>query len=136
MMNVFIVEDSKTLCGHLQSILSDIPGITMIGHAAAGEPDTIVGLIETLMPDAVIFDIDLKNMAVTGMLANIKKCCPRIKVMILADCTNAFDFNRCLYTVEDNFFDKASQFMKIRAALWQWVYAHRLDSGFDVLQLP
>lgn len=132
-MNVLIVEDSETLRGHLQSILSDIPGITVIGYAA-DEAD-VIGRIDTLLPDAVIFDISMKNGAVIGMLENIKKRYSGIKIMILADCTNEFHFNRCLYTGEDNFFDKASQFMRIRAALWQWVYACRLDSRFEALQI-
>ena len=134
-MNIFIVEDSRCSRECLQSILSDIPGITVIGHATAVGSD-VIGVIETLVPDAVIFDIDLKNIAVMGMLESIKKYCHGMKVMILADCANEIDFNSCLYTGEDNFFDKTSQFMTIRAALWKWVYDCRLDNRLDALQLP
>lgn len=134
-MNVFIVGSSESpessrRC--LQSILSDIPDISVIGRVEANGPGAIERIVAQ-MPDAVIFDIDLKNMAVDGMLENVKRRCPGVRVMVLADCTNGLDFNRCLHTGEDNFFDKTSQFMTIRAALWKWVYDCRLGRSFDAL---
>ncbi len=129
-MNVLVVEDSETVRGYLQSILSDIPGITVIGYLAIEED--VIECIDTLMPDVVIFDIGLRNAAVVGMLKNIKKRHPGIKVMILADCTSEFYFNRCLYTAQDNFFDKTSQFMRIRAALW----AYHLNNKFAAALQP
>ncbi|MFZ2301344.1 MAG: hypothetical protein WAW10_05685 [Gallionella sp.] len=130
-MNVFIVEDSETSRGHLQSILSDIPGITVIGHAAAGEPG-VVERIDTLLPDAMIFD-NLRDIAVVGVLENIKKRHSMIKVMVLADCANDSCFSRCKRVGVDHLFDRASQLMCARAALWKWVYDYRLDSNPDAL---
>lgn len=123
-MNVFIVEDSASVRERLQSMLSEIRGVAVIGHTAS-EVD-VIERIDMLLPDVVIFDICLKNEAMIGMLENIKKCHSRIKIIILTDCTNEFYFNRHKHTENICFFDKGSQFMRIRAALWQWVYTNRL----------
>lgn len=130
-MNIFIVENSGAPCGYLRSILSDIPGITVIGHAAAGERD-VIERIETLLPDALIFD-NPRDAAAVGMLENIKKRHPMIKIMILADCASELYFNRCKRVGVDHFFDGNSQLMRIRAALWKWVYDHRLGGHLDAL---
>lgn len=131
-MNIFIVENSEASRGCLQSILSDIPDISVIGRVEANRPGVIERIAER-MPDAVIFDIDPKNMAVDGMLENVKRRCPGLRVMVLADRANGLDFNRTPHAGEGDFFDKASQFMTIRAALWKWVYDCRLGRSFDAL---
>lgn len=123
-MNVFIVEDSGASREYLQSILSDISGITVTGHAAAGEPD-VIERIDTLLPDAMIFD-NLRDMAVVGVLENIKKRHPMIKIMVLAGCANESCFSRCKRSGVDYFFDRDSQLMRIRAVLWKWAYDYRM----------
>lgn len=133
-MNVFIVEDAAIMLENLRSILSDISGVTVIGHAT-GEAGAIER-IDMLLPDLVILDISLKNGAGIGMLENIKKRYPGVKVMILTDCTDEFYFNRCKRAGADYFFDKAFQLTRVRAALWQWVYANCLDKRFEALQIP
>lgn len=130
-MNIFIVENSGISRECLEYILSDIPDIAVIGHIEANAPGA-VDRIATLAPDAVIFDIIPKNMALADMLESIKRCCHGIRVMILVDCTSESDFNRPLHAVENNFFDKASQFMAIRAVLWKWVYDCRLVGSPEV----
>ncbi|MDO8465187.1 MAG: hypothetical protein Q7S46_08055 [Gallionella sp.] len=130
-MNIFIVENSGTSRDRLQSILSDITGIRVIGHATADEPG-VIERIDTLLPDVVIFD-SLRDMAVVGMLESIKKCHPMIKVMVLDDCANELHFNRCKRAGVDHFFDRSSQIMRTRAALWKCVYDYRFGSHLDAL---
>ncbi|MFZ2301567.1 MAG: hypothetical protein WAW10_06825 [Gallionella sp.] len=130
-MNIFIVENSGASCGYLQSILHNIPGITVIGHAAADEPD-VTERIAALLPDALIFD-NLRDVAVVGMLENIKKRHPMIKIMVLADCANELYFKHCKRAGVDHFFDGDSQLMRVRAALWKWVYDYHLCDHPDAL---
>ena len=132
-MKVFIVEDAPIMLENLQSILADISGVTVIGHAGGADAIERIG---ELLPDLVILDISLRNGAGIGMLENIKKRHPGIKVMILTGCTDEFYFNRCKRAGADYFFDKAFQLTRIRATLWQWVYASRLDNRFEALQIP
>jgi len=134
MMNVFIVEDSAIMLENLRSILSDISGVTVIGHAADGAD--AIERIDMLLPDLVILDISLRNGAGIGMLENIKKRYPGIEVMILTGCTDEFYFNRCKRAGADFFFDKAFQLTRVRAVLWQWVSANRLGNRLEALQIP
>jgi len=132
-MNVFIVEDSAIMLKNLRSMLSDISGVTVIGHADGADAIECIG---ALLPDLVILDISLRNIAGIGMLENIKKRHPGIKVMILTGCTDEFYSSRCKRAGADYFFDKVFQLTRVRAALWQWVYANRLDNRFEALQIP
>lgn len=133
-MNVFIVEDSVIMLENLRSMLSDISGITVIGQASDGVD--AIERIDALLPDLVIIDISLRNGAGIGMLESLKKYHPGIKVMILTGCTDEFYFDRCKRAGADYFFDKAFQLTRVRAALWQWVYASRPDNSPDERCLP
>lgn len=134
MMNVFIVEDSAIMLENLRSILSDISGVTVTGHAADGAD--AAERIDMLLPDLVILDINIRNGAGIGLLEKLKKHHPEIKVMVLTDCTDEFYFDRCKCAGADYFFDKAFQLTRVRAALWQWIYANRPDNRFEALQIP
>lgn len=56
-MKVFIVEDSLVAYENLQFMLSDISGVMVVGHAV-DESGALKG-IDSLMPDAVILDLNL-----------------------------------------------------------------------------
>lgn len=133
-MNVFIVEDSAIMLENLRSMLSDISGVTVIGHAADGAD--AIERIGMLLPDLVILDINLRNGTGIGMLENLKKRHSGIKVMVLTNCTDEFYFGHCKRAGADYFFDKAFQLTRVRAALWQWVYASRPGNRLEALQIP
>lgn len=127
-MRVFIVEDAAIMLDNLRSILSDIPGVTLVGHADGADAIERIG---ALLPDLVLLDI---CGAGVGMLENIKKLHPGIKVMVLADCTDEFYFDRCKRAGADYFFDKAFQLTRAREAIWHWVHPDRLDGKPGALQ--
>lgn len=129
-MKVFIVEDRTIMLENLSSILSGIPGVTVVGHAA--DETSAVGCIDVLHPDLVILDISLKNGVGIGMLERLKKRHPGIKAMVLAGCTDEVYVDRCKRAGADYFFDRAFQLTRVRAALWQWVYASGLGDGFGI----
>lgn len=133
-MNVFIVEDAAIMLKNLRSILSDIPGITVIGYAT--DKAEAIERISMLLPDFVILDIGLRNGAGISMLESIKKRHPGIKVVVLTGCTDEFYSDRCKRAGADYFFDKAFQLTRIRAALRQWVCGSRRDGGFNAMQIP
>lgn len=124
-MNVFVVENSAVVDRCLQSVLSGISGITVVGHSMS-EQDAIEH-IDALLPDAVILDASLQSGAGIGVLENVKKHHPEIKVMVLAYCPDEFHVNRCKYDGADYFFDKSSQLAKAHAVFWQWAYTDYLD---------
>lgn len=131
-MKVFIVEDAAAMFGNLRAILSGIPGVAVIGHAA----DDAIERIGALLPDLVALDISLGNGAGIGMLENIKKRHPGIKVMVLADSADEFYFNRCKSAGADYYFDKVFQLTQALAVLWQWADADRSDDEARVLPSP
>lgn len=131
-MNVFIVEDTAIMLENLLSILSDIPSVTVVGHAAGGADAT--ERIDALQPDLVILNIGLRNGAGIGMLEKLKKRHPGIKAMVLTGCTDEFYADRCKRAGADYFFDKAFQLTWVRAALRQWGHASGSGDGFAALQ--
>jgi DNA-binding NarL/FixJ family response regulator len=120
-MNVFIVEDSEIVRVHMESMLSAIPGIKMVGYAE-DEVDAIAR-INTLLPDVVTLDISLQSGSGINVLESIKKRHPAIKVIVLTNYTDEFYANSCRRAGADCFFDKTFQFSRVRSALWSWVNA-------------
>lgn len=109
-MNIFIVEDSAIVLKNLQSTLSDIPGVVVIGHAV-DESDAIER-INALRPDVVTLDIRLQSGSGLNVLINIKKHHAGIKAIVLTNCTEKAYVNRCKRAGADYFFDKTFQFMQ------------------------
>lgn len=132
-MNVFIVEDTAIMLENLLSILFDIPGVTVVGQAVGGAG--AVERIDALRPDLVILNIGLRNGAGIGMLEQLKKRHPGIKVMVLTGCTDEFYSDRCKRAGADYFFDKVFQLTWVRAALRQWVDASTSGGELAVLQV-
>lgn len=118
-MNVFIVEDSDIVREHMESMLSAIPGVEVVGYAV--DELGAIERINTLLPDVVTLDISLKPGSGISVLENIKKQHPKIKVIVLTNYTDEFSANSCKRAGADYFFDKTFQFSRVRSALWSWV---------------
>lgn len=114
-MNVFIVENSTAMNKDLQSMLSDIPDIAVVGHSV-DEQDAIEH-IDALLPDVVILDISLQSGSGIRVLENVKKRHAGIKVMMLTYYSDEFYVNRCKRAGADFFFDKSFQLPQAHATL-------------------
>lgn len=124
-MNLFIVEDSEVVRERLQSMLSDIPGIAVVGYAV-NELDAIER-INTLLPDVVTLDLRLQSGTGINVLEDIKKHHPGIKVVVLTNDDNRIYEDKCIRAGADLFFDKSFQFSRVYSALWLWSNAGRTD---------
>jgi DNA-binding NarL/FixJ family response regulator len=120
-MNVFIVEDSDIVRDHMQSMLSAIPGVEVVGYAV--DELSAIELVNKLLPDVVTLDISLKPGSGISVLENIKKHHPEIKVIVLTNYTDEYSANSCKRAGADCFFDKTFQFSRVRSALWSWINA-------------
>lgn len=109
------MEDSLVAYENLQSMLSDISGVMIVGHAV-DEQDALKG-IDSLMPDVVILDLNLKAGYGINVLKNVKECHAAIKVLVFTNHANEFYANRCKHAGADYFFDKSFQFSRIRSVL-------------------
>lgn len=133
-MNVFIVEDSDVVREHMQSMLSAIPGVEVVGYAI--DELGAIERINKLLPDVVTLDISLKPGSGISVLENIKKQHPEIKVIVLTNYTDEFSANSCKRAGADYFFDKTFQFSRVRSALWSWINADQLVNKAAALRQP
>lgn len=133
-MNVFIVEDSEIVRGHMQSMLSAIPGVDVVGYAV--DELGAIERINTLLPDVVTLDISLQPGSGLRVLENIKKEHPAIKVIVLTNYTDEFYANSCKLAGADYFFDKTFQFSRVRSALWSWINTDHMINKADGLRAP
>lgn len=118
-MNVFIVEDSDVVRQHMQSMLSAIPGVKVVGFAV--DELGAIERINKLLPDVVTLDISLQPGSGIRVLENIKKEHPAMKVIVLTNYTDEFYASKCKQAGADYFFDKTFQFSRVRSALWSWI---------------
>lgn len=126
-MNVFIVENSLSMRVSLQSVLSDMPSVKVIGQAV--NESGAIERIGMLLPDIVILDLGLQSGSGMGVLENIKKYNPAIKFIVFTHYTDEDCVERCKRAGADYFFDKTSQLMQLREILWKWAHTDRLDNS-------
>ena len=112
-MKVFLVEDSILVRQRLARMISNIPGIQIVGEAL--EPrDATRSILET-QPEVVILDIQLLNGTGMQVLQNIKRAKAPPIVIIL---TNFPELrNKYLQAGADFFFDKSTEFHRIPLTL-------------------
>jgi DNA-binding NarL/FixJ family response regulator len=114
-MKVFIADDSAVLCERLIEMLSDIPGIEIIGHAR-DVPGTIAS-IKKLNPDIVILDIRMPGGSGIDVLQDVKKEKQAPMVIILTNYPYPQYRKKCLGLGADYFFDKSTEFERIPEVL-------------------
>jgi len=118
-MKIFIVEDSEAVRGHLQSMVTNIPGVEVIGWAM-DEQGAITGIGE-LLPDVVTLDIRLQPGSGLVVLEYLKKHHAGIKVIVLTNNIDEFYIDSCKRNGADFVFDKTFQFSRVNSVLWSWI---------------
>ena len=132
-MKVFVVEDSAIVLNDLQSMLSDIPGVTVIGMAV--DESHAIERINALRPDVVTLDIQLQSGSGLGVLRNVKEHHAGIKVMVLTNYSEPAYVDRCMRLGADYFFDKSLQYAQFREALLNLAHLERIDNGSGASQI-
>lgn len=130
-MNILIVEDSAIMLKNLQSMLSDIPGVAVIGHAV--DESGAIECINALRPDAVTLDLWLETGSGIDVLKYIKKHHARIKVVVLTNCTNEVYAKYCMRIGADHFFDKSYHLLQFSDVLREWAHPDRFDNKLNAL---
>lgn len=129
-MNIFVVGNSEAMADSLQSMLSGIHNIEVIGHST--EAQDAIEQIDALLPDAVIMDLVLQSGSGFELLENVKKRHAEIKVMVLTHYSSKEYAGRCKSIGADYFFDKSFQLAQTREALRQ--LACNTKNKMDTLQ--
>lgn len=114
-IRVLIVDDSKVIRDRLVYILSIIEEVEFVGEAA--DTSTALLLHETTNPDFVILDLGLPGEGGFSVLREIKSKTPATMVAVLTSYSHVAYRERCLEFGADYFFDKSTEFEKIKAVL-------------------
>ena len=124
-MRLFIVENSLAVRASLQSVLSDMSAITIVGHAM--NESMAIERISALQPDVVILDLGLQSGSGLAVIENIRNHYAGIKFIVFTHYTDDDCIERCKRAGADYFFDKSCQLMQLREILWKWAHTDRLD---------
>ena len=115
MTNVFIVENSSAIRDTLQSVLSDMSKVNVVGQAM--NESGAIERIGALLPDVVILNLGLQSSSGIGVLEHVKKYHEKIKVVVLAHFPDPMSIERCRNAGADYLFEKTTQLMQLREAL-------------------
>ena len=110
-LRVFIVDDSAVIRERLETMLSELKGIEIIGQAKSSTEAEEA--IPKLKPDVVILDIRMHGGNGIEVLKNIKKDKNPPLVMMLTNYPYPQYRKKCKDAGADFFFDKSTEFDEI-----------------------
>ena len=115
MKTVLIIDDSAPVRERMAEMLSENPGIEVVGEEESAEH--VLENIERLRPDAVVLDIRLPGKNGIEALKEIKSFFPETTVVILTNYDYSQYRKKSLAAGADYFFNKAREFHKVAEAL-------------------
>ena len=118
-MKVFIADDSAVVRERLIEMISELPGIEIIGQAQNGSQAT--NAIMKLKPDVVILDIRMPCGSGINVLKDIKKKPDVPVVIILTSYPYSQYQKRCMDAGADFFFNKSTEFDRVTEVLEQLI---------------
>ena len=110
-IKVFIVDDSKLVSDRLIVMISELPGIEVVGQAKNAQE--AIDSIQKLKPGVVILDIRMPEGNGFDVLEKIKKDKSDTLVIMLTNYPYPQYRKRCMELGADFFFDKSSEFNKV-----------------------
>ena len=116
-IKVFIADDSIVLRERVLEMLCDIPGVEILGCAEDGLH--AINSIRRLKPDADVLDIQMPRGTGLDVLKNIKHGAQGPLVVVLTNFPYPQYRKRALEYGADFFFDKTTEFEKLRTLFGQ-----------------
>ena len=107
-MKLFVVEDSTPMRCEIVMQLSQLPHVTVVGHAAT--PTAAVIGISATAPDAITLDLHLEDGSGLDVLAAVRSTHPGLIVIVLSNNAASPNRERCLAAGAHYVFDKSSEF--------------------------
>jgi DNA-binding NarL/FixJ family response regulator len=113
--SVFIVDDSAVVRDRLAQMISELPGVSLVGQADIAF-DAINGL-RRLQPAYAVLDISMPGGSGVHILETIKREQPALKVIMLTNFAQEPYRQKCLQLGADHFFDKTTEFERVLEVL-------------------
>jgi DNA-binding NarL/FixJ family response regulator len=115
-LRIFLVEDSAIIREQLIDALAGWADIEIVGHAETEAAATTA--LRTQDWDVLVLDLQLLQGSGLGLLQNLQNYRrPATSVIVLTNYVIAAYRNRATQLGADYFFDKASEFVRVRDAL-------------------
>lgn len=113
--DLYLVEDSPMIRERLVALLSPLEGMHLVGYADSS--DTAVREIVAQRPDAVLLDLNLANGSGIDVLRALQVQAPEVDVFVLTNFANPQYRRLCTSLGARGFFDKTTEFEKVRDAI-------------------
>ncbi len=114
-MRVFIADDSKLMQERLAAILTELPGVEIVGQAFDGL--TATRLISEIKPDVVLLDIRMPKKNGMDVLLTIKKDSQIPRVIVFTNYPYPQYKKKCTELGADYFLHKDSEFDKLSGTI-------------------
>ena len=116
-MRILLADDSVVIRYRLMSLLSDLPGVEVVGLAATGAE--AVARFEHLHPDLTVLDIRMPGGGGIEALSRIKAQDPSAAVIVLTNYPEEQYRRQCLEAGAEFFLDKSTEFERLPEAIEQ-----------------
>ena len=116
-MRVLIADDSEVVCQRLTALLSELPGVEVVGQAR--DSSEAISFIQELQPDLVILDIRMPGGSGIDVLRTIKKNDFAPRVIVLTNYPYPQYRKACMDAGAEFFLDKSTEFEKVTELIKQ-----------------
>jgi len=110
-MNVVLIDDSLLVRERVANIISELPGIKVIGEA--GNSIEAIKIVRKKKPDVVILDIKMPGENGVQVLKKIKNEFEELKIIMLTNYPYSQYKVECLKEGADYFLSKSDEFEKL-----------------------
>jgi DNA-binding NarL/FixJ family response regulator len=121
-MKIFLVEDSDLIRERIRTMLTQITGIEICGEET--RPNEALQGIAATLPDVVITDLQLDGGTGITVLEKMPQKTPEIISIVLTNYATPQFKQKCLKAGAKYFFDKTTEFLKIREAVENLLKTH------------
>jgi len=118
-MTVLIADDSQVVAERLSSMLSELSGIEIAGHA--GTVPEALHAVRSLRPDVVILDLQMPGGHGMDVLKTTKREQPGLTVIVLTNHSHWQYRKKCLENGARSFLDKSTEFQEVAVVLRELV---------------
>ena len=114
---IFIVDDAPSMRERLRELVGELPDVSVVGDA--GTPtEAIAGILAT-RPACVLLDYQLLGGTGVDVLRAVHPQLPGVVFVVLTNHPDAQYRRACMAAGADHFFDKSTEFDRIRDVLRQ-----------------